>query len=83
MKMTVQFSGVSRLWIRLLVGMALSSCNRVLGSTETHDDAGIRPHPGSSLLNLVPTVGHYRRPGDEPDDQDPYGDRPAEECRNR
>ena len=38
MKMTVQFSGVSRLWIRSLAGMVVSSCNGVLESMETQDE---------------------------------------------
>src|SRR5690348_13960854 len=39
MKMTVQFSGVSRLWIRSLAGMAPSFHNGVLESMETQDVA--------------------------------------------
>src|SRR5215471_848904 len=41
MKMTVQFSGVSRLWIGLLAGMEISIGNGVVESTETPGHAGV------------------------------------------
>src|SRR3954464_33592 len=56
MKMTVQFSGVSRLWIRSLAGITLSFRNGVLEPMETQDEARVgRASPGARRV-VVATV---------------------------
>src|SRR3954470_3356773 len=56
MKMTVQFSGVSRLWIRSLAGMAPSFRNGVSETMEKRDEARVGETSPGARRFVIATV---------------------------